>query len=192
MAVSMLLIVTLAFIGITIGVVIIAFVAYTERSRRGRRSIAQTEADPTLESKSTRERSAMGNNNNTEPERGSALDLMDLEPPAYRVMQLILRKVEIAYPQLCDEIEALPEQERLNRPELDSILMKLMDENWLTTAESEGTTIYKAVLRRKSTNVLDTYAPKRRTGTILPQNVWDSLDTKTDLDKSSFQSDENS
>jgi hypothetical protein len=68
--------------------------------------------------------------------------------------------------------------------------VKLTDENWITVTENDGTAIYKAVLRRKSTNVLDTYAPKRRTGTILPQNVWDSLDTKTDLGKSSFQSDE--
>jgi predicted transcriptional regulator len=188
MAVSMLLIVTLAFIGIAIGVVIVAIVAYTERSRRNRTSGTESETDPTLQSRSTRERA--NSPPSLESERGSALDLMDLEPAAYRVMQMILRKVEVAYPDLCAAVEALPERELLSTAELDNVLGKLIDENWITVTENDGTAIYKAVLRRKSTNVLDTYAPKRRTGTILPQNVWDSLDTKTDLGKSSFQSDE--
>ena len=188
MAVSMLLIVTLAFIGIAIGVVIVAIVAYTERSRRNRTSGTESETDPTLQSRSTRERA--NSPPSLESERSSALDLMDLEPAAYRVMQMILRKVEVAHPDLCAAVEALPERERLSTAELDNVLGKLIDENWITVTENDGTAIYKAVLRRKSTNVLDTYAPKRRTGTILPQNVWDSLDTKTDLGKSSFQSDE--
>ena len=43
----------------------------------------------------------------------TALDLADLPPALRKIMRLMLRRLQLSYPQLCEAMDAMPEAERL-------------------------------------------------------------------------------
>jgi len=100
----------------------------------------------------------------------SAIELTDLPPALRKIMRLMLREVVIKYTDLCVAIESMDAKSRLSRPELDSALSQLVEQNWLARS-GEGEFInYRVNLRRKA-------------GSQLSQDIWSALDSKIDHTK---------
>ena len=95
----------------------------------------------------------------------TALDLADLPPALRKIMRLMLRQLQLNYPQLCEAMEKLPEGERLSQSDLDDALRTLSQQAWLIQIGEGERAIYKVNLRRKA-------------GSTLASGIWQSLDTK--------------
>lgn len=93
------------------------------------------------------------------------LDLADLPPALRKIMRLMLRQLQMDYPQLCNAIDQMPEDERLTRANLDEALKKLAEQAWLIQIGEGERAIYKVNLRRKS-------------GSKLGEGIWQNLDAK--------------
>ena len=95
----------------------------------------------------------------------TALDLADLPPALRKIMRLMLRQLQMDYPQLCEAMEKMPEDERLSRADLDNALKTLSQQAWLIQIGEGERAIYKVNLRRKA-------------GSTLASGIWQSLDAK--------------
>lgn len=95
----------------------------------------------------------------------TALDLADLPPALRKIMRLMLRQLQMNYPQLCAAMDAMPEAERLSRTDLDQSLENLTRQAWLTRLGEGAKAVYKVNLRAKS-------------GSTLASGIWASLDEK--------------
>ena len=95
----------------------------------------------------------------------TVLDLADLPPALRKIMRLMLRQLQMGYPQLCEVMEQLPENERLTRANLDEVLKTLVDQAWLIQLGEGERAIYKVNLRRKA-------------GSNLSESIWQSLDAR--------------
>ena len=93
------------------------------------------------------------------------LDLADLPPALRKIMRLMLREIQLDYNKLCDTMDAMPENERLSRNDLDDALSNLTNQFWLIRIGEGQKAIYKVNLRKKA-------------GSTLAGGIWDSLDTK--------------
>ena len=97
----------------------------------------------------------------------TAIDLVDLPPSLRDIMRLMLRRLKMTYPDLCEAVDAMPEKQRISRQALDSALNTLTRQFWLIRMGAGEEATYKVNLRRKS-------------GSNLKSNIWASLDTKLD------------
>ena len=95
----------------------------------------------------------------------TALDLVDLPPSLRDIMRLMLRRLTMSYPDLCEAVEAMPEKQRLSRDQLDISLNTLTRQFWLIRLGEGDRATYKVNLRRKE-------------GSNLANNIWASLGTK--------------
>jgi hypothetical protein len=95
----------------------------------------------------------------------TALDLADLPPILRKIMRLMLRKLQMNYPELCEAMDNLPEADRLSRADLDKSLETLSQQAWLIRLGEGEKAIYKVNLRPKS-------------GSTLASGIWSSLDEK--------------
>lgn len=95
----------------------------------------------------------------------TALDLADLPPALRKIMRLMLRQLQLNYPQLCEAMEKLPEGERMSQSDLDDALRTLSQQAWLIQIGEGERAIYKVNLRRKA-------------GSTLASGIWQSLDAK--------------
>ncbi len=95
----------------------------------------------------------------------TALDLADLPPALRKIMKLMLRELQLSYPQLVEAIAALPEDQRLPGKDLDEALDTLSSQGWLIRIGQGEKAIYKVNLRRKA-------------GSKLASGVWNTLDEK--------------
>ncbi len=95
----------------------------------------------------------------------TALDLADLTPALRKIMRLMLRQLQMNYPQLCDAMDKMAEAERLSRADLDQSLGMLTQQAWLTRLGEGPKAIYKVNLRPKA-------------GSTLASGIWSSLDDK--------------
>ncbi len=95
----------------------------------------------------------------------TALDLADLPPALRKIMRLMLRQLELTYPQLVDAMSKMPEGEKLSQQELDEALDTLSKQFWLMRFGEGNRATYKVNLRRKA-------------GSSLSTNIWASLDSK--------------
>jgi len=95
----------------------------------------------------------------------TALDLADLPPALRKIMRLMLRQLQMDYPQLCEAMEKMPEGERLSQADLDNALKTLSQQAWLIQIGEGERAIYKVNLRRKA-------------GSTLASGIWQSLDAK--------------
>ncbi len=93
------------------------------------------------------------------------LDLADLPPALRKIMLLMLRQLQMNYPQLCNAMDQMPEDERLTRANLDEALKKLAEQAWLIQIGEGERAIYKVNLRRKA-------------GSKLGEGIWQNLDAK--------------
>ena len=95
----------------------------------------------------------------------TALDLADLPPALRKIMRLMLRKLQMNYPELCEAVDGMPENERLSRADLDLSLENLTQQAWLTRLGEGPRAVYKVNLKAKS-------------GSTLASGIWTSLDQK--------------
>jgi len=95
----------------------------------------------------------------------TALDLADLPPALRKIMRLMLRQLQMNYPQLCEAMDQVPEGERLSRTDLDDALKTLSQQAWLIQIGAGERAVYKVNLRRKA-------------GSTLASGIWQSLDDK--------------
>jgi vacuolar-type H+-ATPase subunit E/Vma4 len=93
------------------------------------------------------------------------LDLADLPPALRKIMRLMLRQVQMSYPQLLEAIRYMPEDERISQASLDEALDKLSGQAWLIRIGEGERAIYKVNLRRKA-------------GSKLGESIWQNLDTR--------------
>lgn len=95
----------------------------------------------------------------------SVLDLADLPPALRKIMQLMLRRIQMSSAQLHEANDSLPEGERLTPASLNQSLKKLSDQAWLIQIGEGDRAIYKVNLRR-------------RAGSHLSETIWQNLDSK--------------
>lgn len=95
----------------------------------------------------------------------SPLDIAKLPPAMRKIMRVMLRELQASYPRMCEVVDAMPEQDRLTRAELDETLSSLTEQMWLIRIGEKEKAIYKVNLRRK-------------TGSTLMAGIWSSLDAK--------------
>ncbi|MBN1303550.1 MAG: hypothetical protein JXA13_03870 [Anaerolineales bacterium] len=95
----------------------------------------------------------------------TALDLANLPPALRRIMRLMLRQLQMNYPELCKAIEEMPEDQHLSRPDLDEALKTLSQQAWLIQIGKGEKAVYKVNLRRKA-------------GSNLAGGIWSELDAK--------------
>ncbi len=95
----------------------------------------------------------------------TALDLAELPPPLRKIMRLMLREVEMTYPDLCKAVAEMDDPDRLSQAELDEALDMLSKQYWLLRMGVEEKITYRVNLRRKA-------------GSSLAKNIWASLDAK--------------
>ena len=100
----------------------------------------------------------------------TALDLADLPPALRKIMRLMLRQLEMTYPQLVEAMSNMPEAEKLSQQDLDEALNTLSKQFWLMRFGEGSRATYKVNLRRKA-------------GSTLSTNIWASLDAKISGDK---------
>ncbi|GAB4426102.1 MAG: hypothetical protein Kow002_15450 [Anaerolineales bacterium] len=101
------------------------------------------------------------------------LDMVDLPPALRKIMRLMLRKIQISYPELAEAMQSMPEKERLSADDLDEAIATLVEQSWLIKLGDGERAIYKVNLRRKS-------------GSTLASGIWQTLDSK--LSKGSSKS----
>jgi len=95
----------------------------------------------------------------------TALDFVDLPPALRKIMRLMLRQLQMNYPQLCEAMDKMPEKERLSRADLSEALDTLSKQAWLLQIGEGERAVYKVNLRRKA-------------GSSLASGIWQSLDKK--------------
>jgi len=95
----------------------------------------------------------------------TALDLADLPPALRRIMRLMLRELQLSYPEITNTVASFPEAERIAPKDLDDALDTLTRQAWLIRLGEGQKAIYKVNLRRKS-------------GSNLAGGVWNTLDAK--------------
>jgi len=95
----------------------------------------------------------------------TALDLADLPPALRRIMRLMLRELQLSYPEITNTVASFPESERIAPKDLDDALDTLTRQAWLIRLGEGQKAIYKVNLRRKS-------------GSNLAGGVWNTLDAK--------------
>jgi hypothetical protein len=95
----------------------------------------------------------------------TALDLADLPPALRKIMRLMLRQLELSYPQLTETIASFPDEEQISRSQLDEALDVLSNQSWLIRIGTGEKAIYKVNLRRKA-------------GSNMANGVWNTLDSK--------------
>jgi hypothetical protein len=100
----------------------------------------------------------------------TALDLADLPPALRKIMRLMLRQLEMTYPQLVEAMSNMPAEEKLSQVDLDEALNTLSKQFWLMRFGEGSRATYKVNLRRKA-------------GSSLSTNIWATLDAKISGEK---------
>jgi hypothetical protein len=100
----------------------------------------------------------------------TALDLADLPPALRKIMRLMLRQLEMTYPQLVEAMSNMPDNEKLSPEDLDEALNTLSRQFWLMRFGEGNRATYKVNLRRKA-------------GSTLTTNIWAALDAKISGEK---------
>ena len=95
----------------------------------------------------------------------SAIELADLPSNLRKIMRMMLRETAMKYPDIAKVIQAMPEAQRLSKPELDESLDTLVKQNWLARTGEGDMMTYRVNLRRKS-------------GSSLDKDIWSALDSR--------------
>jgi hypothetical protein len=93
------------------------------------------------------------------------LDMVDLPPALRKIMRVMLRRVQMSYPDLMEAMKGVPEKERLSPDDLEKAIATLVEQSWLMKIGEDERAIYKVNLRRKS-------------GSTLASGIWKALDSK--------------
>jgi hypothetical protein len=95
----------------------------------------------------------------------STMDLANLPPVQRRIMRILLRELQMTYPDLRDRVAELPEKDRFSVPELDEALDTLSKQQWLIRLGEDQLITYKVNLKRKA-------------GSALAAGLWSNLNAK--------------
>jgi hypothetical protein len=79
----------------------------------------------------------------------STTDFLNTNPALNRMIKLFLHKRKMSYKEISEKIEALPEDKRLSREELDDTLKSLIEMAWLETTEEDGVLYYTVNMKSK-------------------------------------------
>ncbi len=125
----------------------------------------------------------------------NVVDFMSLPAIERSVVRLIMRHVNVTYPQLCEAVATLPIEKRIDQSRLNSALAHLIRTRWLIQQVDEQRVIYRVnTLGRPGSQNQDLWdsldlenmpQPKsmpapvapinRGTKRVLPNKIWDSL-----------------
>lgn len=105
----------------------------------------------------------------------STLDLMGTSPAVRRVIRLMLRQSTMSYTALFEANEALPEEKRLSRVELDEAIDTLCEMDWLIREEIGEETAYSVKLKRKEGSEVTRASTGVKTGSTI-QKLWDAVE----------------
>ncbi len=95
----------------------------------------------------------------------TALDLADLPPALRKIMRLMLRELQLSYPQLTEAAASFPDSEKIQHKDLDEALDTLTNQGWLIRIGQGEKAIYKVNLRKKA-------------GSTIASGIWNTLDSK--------------
>ena len=95
----------------------------------------------------------------------TALDLADLPPALRKIMRLMLRELQLSYPQLTEAVASFPDAERIPRQDLEAALEALTNQSWLIRIGQGEKAIYKVNLRRKAVS-------------DIASGIWNTLDSR--------------
>lgn len=95
----------------------------------------------------------------------SPLELAELPPRLKKVMRMLIREMEMSFPDLSQAVEEMGAADRLTPAELNDSLEELTRQNWLKRDYDRGIPIYRVNLRRKA-------------GSSLPPGIWTSLNER--------------
>lgn len=100
----------------------------------------------------------------------SAIDIASLPPTLRKIMRLMLRENEMAYTDIRQAVEAMPEADRITPADLDSALSVLTQESWLIRMGQDEAITYRVNLRRKA-------------GSGLAGAIWGRLESRMEQNK---------
>jgi len=89
-------------------------------------------------------------------------DLLTLPPAQRRVMKLLLREVQLSYPEIETAVSTLPEKQRLTSAQIEITLAELTEAGWIIRMGQDELITFRVNLRRKS-------------GSQVAQDMWGSL-----------------
>ncbi|MCB8942491.1 MAG: hypothetical protein H6658_01825 [Ardenticatenaceae bacterium] len=98
-------------------------------------------------------------------------DLLTLPPEQRRVMRLLLREVQLSYPEIVTAVSHLPASQQLTPAELDNSLTELTQAGWLIRMGQDELITYRVDLRRKS-------------GSQVASGMWGALEKRMQARKS--------
>src|SRR5262245_58313368 len=84
----------------------------------------------------------------------SILDFGDLPPDWRTVLRLVLRGNTMTDTQRWAAVQALPEDERMSRNQLNDVLTTLCNRRWLMMNVDNQRTFYRVNIRRRTTHAL--------------------------------------
>jgi len=100
----------------------------------------------------------------------SAGDIAQLPPALRKIMRLMLREIDVAYPAIRAAMDEMPDSERMSWGDLDQALEELTKQNWLIRRGEGEAVNYSVNLRRKA-------------GSQLGTNFWTALEDKISDEK---------
>lgn len=92
-------------------------------------------------------------------------DLLTLPLPQRRVMRLLLREVQMSYPEIITAVSHLPPAQYLTIAELDDSLTQLTQNGWLIRMGQDELITYRVDLRRKP-------------GSKIASGMWNTLEKR--------------
>ncbi len=92
-------------------------------------------------------------------------DLLTLPPAQRRVMKLLLREIQLSYPEIVTAVSTLPTKQRLTPTELNTTLAELTQAGWIIRMGQDELVTYRVDLRRKP-------------GSRVAQGMWGSLEER--------------
>ncbi len=92
-------------------------------------------------------------------------DLLTLPPAQRRVMKLLLREVQLSYPEIVTAVSTLPAKQRLTPDELNTTLTELTQVGWIIRMGQNELVTYRVDLRHKP-------------GSQVTQGMWGSLEKR--------------
>lgn len=128
------------------------------------------------------------------PDQASSLNTMDfmsMPGPMRRLLRMMLKKPVATYKELCEMTDAMPEDRRITREELDKTLVDLIEKGWLVKDEGKeaANPTYKIHLGAKEgsdqsrdvTRSTDDTRTRKREGPRM-KDLWNAVDTTSDTD----------
>jgi hypothetical protein len=111
----------------------------------------------------------------------STLDMLGMPDAARRIVRIMLRRPQMTYDEIRAAMEALPEDKRASRAELDEALELLCQLKWLAKEQTDEAVVYKVGIGSKPGSDVTRAGPKREAGQTQIEQLWDAVDSSDSL-----------